>query len=230
MNIEEELKKVFDKLNEQLDKYFSPSGKIIFISIIGLALIAVIYFSVTSISSKPEQNEPPLNENLLENTAETVSMSENLREIDVEDIDDIDKTEEKMVSLSVEDYGRPNPFLPGSESYANLRKYGFELMAPPETLSGTETEAAKVMTTKVSGIMYEPNNPSAILNIEGADYLVRSGDYINNYKVLSISKDLVTVQLGANIYKARVGEVITDSELNYNNVYNLENKFGGAKK
>ena len=157
-------------------------------------------------------------------------MSENLREIDIEDIDDIDKSEEKMVSLSVEDYGRPNPFLPGSESYANLRKYGFELMAPPETLSGTETEAAKVMTTKVSGIMYEPNNPSAILNIEGADYLVRSGDYINNYKVLSISKDLVTVQLGANIYKARVGEVITDSELNYNNVYNLENKFGGAKK
>ena len=106
-------------------------------------------------------------------------------------------------------------------------KYGFELMAPPEELSSEDSEAAKVMTTKVSGIMYNDNNSSAILNIEGSDYLVRSGDYIHKYKVLAIASDSVTVQLGNNIYKAKVGEIITES-LKHNTIDNLQNKFGGA--
>ena len=230
MNIEEELKKVFKELNARLDSYFSPNGKIIFLVIICLAIAACIYFGVTSFGGKKEvQSGLPVNEDI-QKTIED-STAANMKEVEIDDdLDEIDKSAEKMVSLSIEDYGRPNPFLPGSESYANTRKYGFELMAPPESLSGSESDAAKVMTTKVSGIMYEPKNPSAILNIEGSDYLVRSGDYINNYKVLSISKDLVTVQLGTNVYKARVGEVIADAEMNYNNVYNLEQKFGGSKK
>ena len=230
MNIEEELKKILGELNERLDRYFSPNGKIIFLVIICVAIAALAYFGITFLNKKEAPAELPPAENI-EKTIETeAAPAEEMKEIEVEEVEDIDKSAEKMVSLSVDEYGRANPFLPGTESYANTRKYGFELMAPPETLSGTESEAAKVMTTKVSGIMYEPKNPSAILNIEGMDYLVRSGDYINNYKVLSISKDLVTVQLGVNVYKARVGEVIPDAEMNYNNVYNLENKFGGAKK
>ncbi len=230
MSIEEELKKVFREMNTKLDKYFSPSGKVIFLLIICCAIAAGSYFGIASLNNKKEiQAELPVSESIQNAVSESNVANVNEIEID-EDVDDIDKSDEKMVSLSVEDYGRSNPFLPSSESYANTRKYGFELMTPPENLSGTESEAVKVMTTKVSGIMYEPNSPSAILNIEGMDYLVRSGDYINNYKVLAISKDLVTVQLGSNVYKAKVGEVITDSEINYNNVYNLEQKFGGAKK
>ena len=231
MKLEEELKKIFKDINDRLDSCFSPNGKIIFVVIILLAIIAGAYFGFSSVKSK-KQTQLPVQENI-QQTVEQDAPSADTAMTDVEleeDIDDIDKSAEKLVSLSVEDYGRSNPFLLFYESYANIRKYGFELMAPPESLSNEESEAVKVMQTKVSGIMYEPNNPSAILNIEGMDYLVRSGDYINNYKVLSIGKDLVTVQLGANIYKARVGEVITDAEMNYNNVYNLEQKFGGAKK
>ena len=231
MNIEEELKKIFNELNARLDSYFSPSGKIIFLSIICLAVVALLYFGITFTQKSTPKDELPANENIQTTIDDMVMPEEKMKEVEIDDeIDDIDKSAEKMVSLSVEEYGRSNPFLPSSESYANTRKYGFELMAPPESLADTNSEAAKVMATKVSGIMFEPNSPSAILNIEGMDYLVRSGDYINNYKVLAISKDLVTVQLGANVYKARVGEVLPDAEINYNNVYNLEQKFGGAKR
>ncbi len=225
MKIEEDIKRVFKEINESLDKYFSPKGKIIFIGLISLALLASVYFGVTLINKN--NNEPaqlPEVNEIQPNIDEKLPKEDKMTEIDIEDVSTSD---EKMVSLSVENYGRSNPFLPSNESLSLAG--GFELMAPPSTVS-EGSEAAKVMETKVSGIMYEPKSPSAILNIEGSDYLVRSGDYINNYKVLSISKDLVTVQLGANVYKARVGEVISDAEVNYNEVYNLQNRFGGAKK
>ena len=63
---------------------------------------------------------------------------------------------------------------------------------------------------------------------EDADYLVRSGDVINGYKVLAISPTTVTVQLGPNVYKAGVGEVVDEGAINYNTVSNLSSKFGGA--
>lgn len=80
--------------------------------------------------------------------------------------------------------------------------------------------------------MYDRNNPSAILNIEGSDYLVRSGDVINGYKVLSIGKNSVTVQMGSNVYKAGVGQLVTSgqADVNYNKVANLNKKFGGANR
>lgn len=211
-------------INEKLDKYFSPQGKKIFLALVCLAIAAAIFLGY-SCMNKPEDtaNLPPMEEVNL-NTEEVIK-DDNV-EIEIEDIG---KQDETLVSLSVEDFGRANPFLPSSEAFANLRGYDFELMAPPESIT-EDSETSKVVSTKVSGIMFDMNSPSAILNIEGSDYLVRSGDYINHYKVLSIGKDAVTVQLGANVYKARVGEVISDGEINNNEVYNLPNKFGGAKK
>ena len=134
-----------------------------------------------------------------------------------------------MVSMSVENTGRMDPFLPESESYnaaASHTKLGYDLLPPPTAVT-TDSEAAEVMATRVSGIMYDRYNPSAILKIDSSDYLVRSGDIINGYKVLSIAKAYVAVQKGANIYKAGVGEMLTTGEINYNTVSNLENKFGG---
>ena len=77
--------------------------------------------------------------------------------------------------------------------------------------------------------MFDNINPSAILNISGSDYLVRSGDIINGYKILSIGKNSVTVQFGSNVYKAGVGELFTGDGINFNTVSNLETKFGGIK-
>lgn len=135
-----------------------------------------------------------------------------------------------MVAMSVEDMGRSDPFLPEHENSATKSKpkYGFDLLPPPETIT-VDTTATEVISTKVSGIMYDRFNPSAILNISGADYLVRTGDVINSYKVLSIGKDQVTVQNGANVYKAGVGELFTGEGINFNTISNLESKFGGRK-
>lgn len=135
-----------------------------------------------------------------------------------------------MVAMSVEDMGRSDPFLPEHEDSDSKPKpkYGFDLLPPPETIT-VDTTATEVIATKVSGIMYDRFNPSAILNISGSDYLVRTGDIINNYKVLSIGKDQVTVQNGANVYKAGVGELFTGEGINFNTVSNLESKFGGRK-
>lgn len=133
-----------------------------------------------------------------------------------------------MVAMSVEDMGRSDPFLPESEKVVvkPKPKFATDLVPPPETIS-VDTTATEIMTTKVSGIMFDKFNPSAILNINGTDYLVRSGDLINGYKILSIGEDTVTVQYGSNVYKASVGELFTGEGIKYNAVSNLQTKFGG---
>ena len=68
------------------------------------------------------------------------------------------------------------------------------------------------------------------INIEGNDYLVKKGDVVNNYKVLCIAQDSVTVKLGENTYKAGIGEILTEGTLHHNDVSNLNNKFGGVRE
>ena len=104
----------------------------------------------------------------------------------------------------------------------------YSLVAPPEVID-ENSDAARVMDTIVSGILFDKYSPSAILNIEGNEYLVKKGDVVNNYKVLNIAQDSVTVKLGANVYKAGIGEILTEGTLNHSNVPNLNNKFGGVK-
>ena len=104
----------------------------------------------------------------------------------------------------------------------------FDLVAPPETLN-ENSDAARIMDTIVSGILFDRHSPSAILNIEGNDYLVKKGDVVNNYKVVNILEDSVTVKLGNNVYQAGIGEILTEGALNHNNVSNLNNKFGGIR-
>lgn len=140
----------------------------------------------------------------------------------------------RMVSMSVEDLGRSDPFLPfGNFQQSDLLKMSdykssVDLLPPPESIT-VDTTATDIITTKVSGIMYDSHNPSAIIKIGDSDYLVSSGDVVNGYKILSIGRDTVTVQNGANIYKAGVGELFADGEIHFNTVSNLQNKFGGNR-
>lgn len=126
---------------------------------------------------------------------------------------------------------KANPFLPyrDIEGVAAVDDVpSVDIVAPPEMIN-ENSDAARVMDTIVSGILYDKFSPSAILNIEGSDYLVKKGDVVNNYKVVSIMQDSVTVQLGENIYKAGIGQILTEGSLNHNDVSNLSNKFGGVK-
>lgn len=129
---------------------------------------------------------------------------------------------------------KANPFVPYREvAKKKITKASdvpaFSLVEPPEIIN-ENSDAARVMDTIVSGILYDKYSPSAILNIEGSDYLVKKGDVVNNYKVVNIMQDSVTVQLGSNVYKAGIGEILTEGNLNHNNVSNLKNKFGGERR
>lgn len=137
----------------------------------------------------------------------------------------------KMVTIDISNSGRSNPFLPASEDAVNRNQHKVKappfLTAPPE-LVPSNPSAARVMTTTISGILYDKYNPSAIINIEGTDYLVKRGDIINGYRVMSIGKTQVLVQLGNNLYKAGVGQLLSLTDLNYNTIANLNKKFGGS--
>lgn len=136
----------------------------------------------------------------------------------------------KKVTIVVDNSVRSNPFLPvGGETVIAKKANAYilpYLTAPPEILP-VNADAEKVMTTTISGILYDKYSPSAIINIEGSDYLVKKGDVINKYKILSIGKTQVLVQLGKNIYCAGVGELLTQTNINYNTIANLNKKFGG---
>lgn len=139
-------------------------------------------------------------------------------------------TKKSMISVPTNTVNA-NPFLPYREVGPKVNSSDvpeFDLVPPPEMVNNNSS-AARVMDTIVSGILFDKFNPSAILNIEGNDYLVKKGDVVNGYKVLAIAVDSVTVQLGANVYKAGIGEILTEGTLNYNEVSNLNNKFGGVK-
>lgn len=126
---------------------------------------------------------------------------------------------------------KANPFLPYRNLDADTAVSDVPelvLLSPPEAID-ENSDAARVMDTIVSGILYDKFSPSAILNIEGNDYLVKKGDVVNNYKVLNIMQDSVTVKLGSNTYKAGIGEILTEGSLNHNDVSNLSNKFGGVQ-
>jgi len=115
----------------------------------------------------------------------------------------------------------------------DISPYSFNLPVPPTSLASPEAAAAKITRTKVVGIMYNTTSPSAIINVDGKDYLVRQGDRIidQQYKVLQINKSWITAGLGSNVYSASIGELFSKDELDksQNDLYNLKNRFGGRK-
>lgn len=144
-------------------------------------------------------------------------------DVDILNKKSVRKNSGKVVMISVTNTGRQDPFMPPDDGLL-LGSYA-SLLPPPQTLP-QNTDASKIMSTTISGILYDKYSPSAIINIEGTDYLVKRGDVINKYKILSIGKTQVAVQLGRNIYKAGVGELLSSVDFN-NNIANLDKKFGG---
>ncbi len=114
----------------------------------------------------------------------------------------------------------------------DISPYSFNLPVPPTSLD-TGSVAAKITRTKVVGIMYNVDSPSAIINVDQKDYLVRPGDKIigQEYKVVKITPTWVTAAMGSNVYSAAIGELFTkDSvETNQTDIYNLKERFGGRK-
>lgn len=138
----------------------------------------------------------------------------------------------KQVSMVVTETGRNDPFQP---IFGGVDEDTSIFLAPPPEVPGLDNDAIEVIKAKVTGIIYDKKNvnSSAILNIEGSDYLTRVGDKVNGYEVTEISRNDITVKLGNNVFKAGVGDVITDSNLydvNKTQTPALETKFAGRKR
>ena len=118
--------------------------------------------------------------------------------------------------------GRLDPFNPTIGGSSLM----FDLVMPPVNPE-PDPDVQQLMTLKISGIMYTPDSPSAIINIAGSDQLVRKGDKFNGFSVESIGKDKVTVRNGKNTYTASIGESISIDSVGVNAIPNLNKKFAG---
>lgn len=106
----------------------------------------------------------------------------------------------------------------------------FEIIEPPTT-SVPDENVTKLLNTQISGILYDKDSPSAIINLNGTDSFVKAGDVISGYKIDLITKDKVQISYKNNQYVASVGELFTKGKLEkQSNIANLEKKFAGRYK
>lgn len=143
------------------------------------------------------------------------------------------------VTISIGDVGRKNPFAPigsmaaidaGNTVVAKKDNYGvdFEVIEPPQ-LEAENDEIAKLLNTKVAGILYDSVRPSAIINIEGIDQLIRIGDVISGFEIIAITRDKVIIQSENNVFRASVGQPLNAEKIeNSVEIANLRTKFWGS--
>ena len=119
---------------------------------------------------------------------------------------------EKKKVINVVPTGRSNPFMPIAK-YATTEIPDAQILydksgipKPPEEYGIKEKETVQLMTIAVSGIMYDDIKPSAIITYDNNDYFVQKGDKLDNYKIIEIAKNYVTIALGNNTYRANIGE------------------------
>jgi len=147
----------------------------------------------------------------------------------------ITNPDDKMVVINVVNFGRKNPFKPYQKSSITKGNKGnldtpMDIPPPPTFDPNAENQLQELLQAKVSGILYDPNGKSvAIINVKGADYMVRKGDSLFGYTVKSISKNSTSIAYGNNVYSVNVGEIIGQDTLNYDPVVRNKQSFGGMQ-
>lgn len=134
----------------------------------------------------------------------------------------------RQVVIPVTNGGRVNPFMPYNSALANAKPPEFDLIPPPLEVPEADPFVESMVSTKISGIMYDSQRPSAIINCGGSDHLVHKGDKVQGYQVIDITKDRVVLKYGSNIFRATVGQAIGGNGVVFNEVSNLNRQFGGA--
>ncbi len=123
-----------------------------------------------------------------------------------------DKEQDKTkTNIQITTTGRQNPFVP----VGNLNNIGFitnpniDVLPPNETLSDPDPALDRLMSIKVSGILYDGVNSSAVINLAGVDYFVQKGDKIDSFTVVEITKTTVAIKEKNNIFSASIGQTFT---------------------
>ena len=141
--------------------------------------------------------------------------------------------EENAIMVSYSRPVRSNPFKPTDVAKGqnpNLNNSGFEIVEPP-VASVPDENLTKLLQTQISGILYDEESPSAIVNLNGMDQFVKVGDNVGGYLIEGISRNQVQISYNNNTYVASVGELFTRGSLEENQaVVNLENKFAGRNR
>lgn len=142
---------------------------------------------------------------------------------------------EETVVVSVNNFGRTNPFQPYQEKSLMLNQLSdisaslpeIDISEPPEY--EPDSELSKLLKIKVGGILYDPRGSSAIINVDDTDYFVHKGDNIFGFYVVNITSDKVSIKYGNNIYKAGIGEIF-DGGIKMDPVSGKNRKFAGSQK
>lgn len=134
------------------------------------------------------------------------------------------------IMVSYNKSGRENPFKPPvslATKDSTMTDGPFEIIEPPVT-SVADENLTRLLQTQISGILYDEESPSAIVNLNGMDQFVKAGDTISGYTIDYITKDKVQISYQNNSYVASVGELFTRGSLEkHPAVADLENKFAG---
>ena len=136
---------------------------------------------------------------------------------------DIIDNSDKVV-ITIGGHGRENPFKP---FYDQAFSGDFP---PPDDVFNIDESAKKLMSIKVTGILfdpYKPTNASAIVNASGSDYMVKKGDVVAGFSILDINKNRVYVKFGSNTYNAGIGETIHAELKDNSGLDNIDKKFAG---
>ncbi len=144
--------------------------------------------------------------------------------------------ENNSIMVTYNKAARINPFKPPvvdltqSDEYSRVNNTDFEIIEPPAQ-SAPDENLTRLLQTQISGILYDEENPSAIVNLNGLDHFVKAGDVVSGYTIDSITRDKVQVSYKDNSYVASVGELFTRGSLDKQRaVVNLEQKFAGRYK
>ena len=141
--------------------------------------------------------------------------------------------EENAIMVSYSRPVRMNPFKPTDEAKKGSgipNDTGFEIIEPP-VASVPDENLTKLLQTQISGILYDEESPSAIVNLNGLDQFVKIGDNVGGYIIEGITRNQVQITYKNNTYVASVGELFTRGTLESSQaVVNLENKFAGRNR
>lgn len=238
------------------EKKKSSSGSpalllLLFIAIIGgAAYYGINYFQENAQYDKFNQNELPpkhsIQEELNNTTQEEIKQrqitQENIPVVSEDEANEVkpeekeETKEEKKQVIKVVPTGRSHPFMPIAK-YATTDIPDASILydksgvpKPPSEYGIPEEETVQLMTIAVSGIMYDEIKPSAIITYDNNDYFVQKGDKLDNYKIIEIAKNHVTIALGPNTYRANIGEEFKiDSRFEGSAQFMSKNEGGGKQ-
>lgn len=144
--------------------------------------------------------------------------------------------EDNSIMVSLGHPKRLNPFVPHKRATVNsalsseFASVPFEIIEPPSTVT-VDSNINRLLEAKITGILYDPQSPSAVVVIDGVDEFVKTGDKIFGYTITSITRDKVVISYGKNTFTASIGQLFSPEDMNAGWVVpNLEKKFAGSRR